>query len=308
MSVKRWFAQLTAVLLVVAGGTAGTTIVAAAAPATALAGPTLVYQENDVVHVIASPGAVNDIRTSGEPDEFLVVEELATSMVVGDGCTKYTDHKVRCHMETDWTSLEIDAGDKNDSLDIQFRTWSTDVCKANGAAGDDTIRVSGCTALGDAGNDTIRVMDSANVQAGLGNDRIVISYTAAGNARNISGGPGKDVVNFAAATGPVSVTLDDVRNDGQEGYQTIDIRSDVEDLEGGPYGDAFVGSAIANNLDGGAGNDRILGGEGNDTLIGGSGNDDLYGDGGLDTLNGGLGIDRCDVGAGGGTRVDCELP
>lgn len=49
--------------------------------------------------------------------------------------------------------------------------------------------------------------------------------------------------------------------------------------------------AIAAELSGGAGNDRLTGGAGNDRLVGGSGDDTLLGGAGNDVLDGGLGND-----------------
>src|SRR5207248_1563346 len=51
------------------------------------------------------------------------------------------------------------------------------------------------------------------------------------------------------------------------------------------------GNALANVLDGAAGNDQLYGGAGNDTLNGGDGNDLMQGGLAADTMAGGLGDD-----------------
>ncbi len=53
----------------------------------------------------------------------------------------------------------------------------------------------------------------------------------------------------------------------------------------------MYGSAIANTITGGNGNDKLYGNGGNDKLVGGKGNDYLYGGTGNDTLTGGAGSD-----------------
>ena len=60
-------------------------------------------------------------------------------------------------------------------------------------------------------------------------------------------------------------------------------------LNGGSGNDNLTGSALA---------DTISGGAGNDTLDGGSGDDMLFGEAGADTLKGGAGNDKLDGGAG----------
>ncbi|GCE00819.1 bifunctional hemolysin/adenylate cyclase [Embleya hyalina] len=310
MSVRRWFAHLAAVLLVVTGTTVTTTAVAAAGPAHAMAAPTLVYLENNVVHVVASPGVQNNIRTNVETDDFFVVEELAAVVAVGENCTKRSDHKATCHLPDDWTDLVLDAGDQNDQLEIQYRTWSVDNCRINGGAGDDVVRVSGCTVFGDAGNDTIRLSESAHARGGLGNDRINVVSTNTAASRDISGGPGKDLVSFEAATGPVTVTLNDVSDDGQEGFEHINVHLDVEDVDGGAYDDSFAGSAADNTFNGAGGKDFLFGDAGADTLNGGAGNDTLMGGLGIDKLDGGPGLDQCGrggAGSDGGTLAGCEI-
>ncbi len=86
-----------------------------------------------------------------------------------------------------------------------------------------------------------------------------------------------------------------------------DVRSLIENANGGSGNDKIVGN-IANNvlngnggndtLDGGAGNDTINGGVGNDTINGGDGNDTIYGGAGNDTVDGGNGNDLIYLGDG----------
>jgi Ca2+-binding RTX toxin-like protein len=59
-----------------------------------------------------------------------------------------------------------------------------------------------------------------------------------------------------------------------------------------------AGLKISAELNGGAGNDRLIGGAGNDRLLGGTGNDNLLGGNGDDYLDGGFGDDTLNGQAG----------
>ncbi len=88
-----------------------------------------------------------------------------------------------------------------------------------------------------------------------------------------------------------------------------DVRSLIENANGGSGNDKIFGNSTNNVLNGNNGNDTVYAGEGNDTayggngndflggwsgndyLSGGAGNDSLYADSGIDTLDGGAGDD-----------------
>jgi serralysin len=77
-----------------------------------------------------------------------------------------------------------------------------------------------------------------------------------------------------------------------------DVRSLIENANGGSGNDTVTGNAANNILNGGAGNDTLNGGDGNDTLNGGDGNDTLIGGAGADILVGGGGYDFALYGSG----------
>lgn len=77
-----------------------------------------------------------------------------------------------------------------------------------------------------------------------------------------------------------------------------DTRSMISNLTTGSGNDTITGNDIANDLNGGAGNDYIAGGAGNDRLTGADGGDFLDGGLGDDTLLGGGGADQLRGGAG----------
>lgn len=65
----------------------------------------------------------------------------------------------------------------------------------------------------------------------------------------------------------------------------------MSDINGTAGDDRLVGTSGADVIDGGAGKDRLNGGDGDDVVFGGDGNDYVYGDAGNDKLYGGSGND-----------------
>jgi Ca2+-binding RTX toxin-like protein len=157
----------------------------------------------------------------------------------------------------------------------------------NGAGGDDIL-------AGQSGGDTIR--------PGLGLDNVY------GGSDANSYHP--DTVTYDERTNPVTVSLDDLANDGEAGENDL-IASDVENLVGGSGNDTLIGNAHGNKLLGGYGNDTLVGKGGgpigpnmpstSDALEGEGGNDVLdggpAGTGVRDTIDGGDGIDLVTYGS-----------
>ena len=153
-----------------------------------------------------------------------------------------------------------------------------------GGRGNDSV-------AGGAGNDTLRPglgPDTAN--GGEGDDTLVTGEFE-DEPDVLGGGPGADRADFEFANGPVTVTLDDVADDGLPG-EGDNVMADVEDVTGGPGADTIVGNAAANQLSGGDGDDTIAGLGGPDGLDGERGNDSLDGGDGTDLLAGAAGGDR----------------
>jgi hypothetical protein len=166
------------------------------------------------------------------------------------------------------------------------------------------------------GNDLVRGNFEADVlQGGPGND-FLASYEGddqldggAGDdgfdpqfgADDVVGGAGYDtIVYYKGPTQPVSVTLDDVANDG-EADEHDNIHGDVEDITGGNGNDKLTGNAQTNVLRGdltadGAGADQIDGGAGTDSLFGHDGDDTLRArDGNAEPVDCGPGTDTAIV-------------
>lgn len=143
----------------------------------------------------------------------------------------------------------------------------------------------------------------ATFNGGAGDDQ----YDGGGGALpdDVHGGPGIDTVRYDTSHLNLTITLDDVANDGAPNAGA-NIHSDVEDVTAGSGDDRLVGDDANNRLEGGPGNDTIIGNEGIDALIGGPGNDSIYAaDGSPDTVDCGDGVDGASTDRH-DTRVDCE--
>src|SRR5690348_7200699 len=86
-----------------------------------------------------------------------------------------------------------------------------------------------------------------------------------------NGGDGIDTVSYEQVLGDVTVTLDDVADDGLRGDDNVHM--DVENVTGGCADDTLIGDGGDNVLNGGPGDDVVDGGLGADTLDGGYGED-----------------------------------
>lgn len=184
------------------------------------------------------------------------------------------------------TTVEnVNGGNGNDDI-----TGNASANRLNGNGGDDQLTgdvgadVSNDTLNGGLGNDGLHgkggndVMDGGDGPA-TGSDNDVID-----------GGLGVDTVSYSTRSANLSLTVDNVANDGQ-GAEADDIQTDTEKITGGSGDDTITGDTGRDTLTGGNGDDTINGGGGNDTISGGGGNDILTGGGGADILSGSTGND-----------------
>ncbi len=156
-------------------------------------------------------------------------------------------------------------------------------------------------AIGLAGPDTMAGGNGSDALCGgLGTDLL----SGGGGADLLIGGADVDIASYASVSQPLTITLDNLANDGRAGEGD---NVQTESVIGGSAADRITGSAAANGLlgkggndviDGGSGNDSVVGGDGNDTVSGGDGNDQVRGDAGNDILSGGSGNDRIEGNAG----------
>lgn len=161
--------------------------------------------------------------------------------------------------------------------------------------------------LGD-GDDTVYTGGPfrAELFGGPGDDTLVaVNGTHGGLA---SGGPGIDTAALSSQEGhPISITLDDVADDGMPGAG-FNVASDVENVSASsvlwPEGAVTAERYGAVTLTGNAGPNELTAGDGDDTLTGGGGSDVLFGRGGNDTLRARDGEpDRVECGRGADTAI-----
>ncbi|MBB2924504.1 calcium-binding protein [Cellulomonas cellasea] len=135
--------------------------------------------------------------------------------------------------------------------------------------------------------------DSGRSEGGQGDDRFVTGAEPDG-AHQLLGGPGRDVADYGARTGAVTVSLDGVGGDGAPGEGDAvgvpapwNASPDIEELVGGRGDDVLTGVQWWETLVGGPGADLLRGAGGADTLLGSDGVE------GNDRLDGGDGPDTC---------------
>lgn len=132
----------------------------------------------------------------------------------------------------------------------------------------------------------------ANILTGGAGDDILIGR---GGADTLRGGGGRDTASYVAAAAAVTVKLaGGVATSDGDGSQ--DILTSIENVIGSAFDDMLAGDATANRLDGGAGRDTLIGLGGDDVLSGGGG--------AANQLYGGAGDDRYIVTAIGDTVVE----
>jgi Ca2+-binding RTX toxin-like protein len=162
-------------------------------------------------------------------------------------------------------------------------------CPGTGCEGDNVrsdiefVRTTGFNdeLVGSAAANSFDPGGGTNTLSGRGGDD---QFVDRGGKDDFSGGPGFDSVSYFGELSDITVTLEDVANDGPAGAHD-NVRADVEEVDGGHGDDHLVGNATANVLRGADGDDVLNGGAGDDVLgrdgaspgsdvfIGGAGND-----------------------------------
>lgn len=313
----------------------------AAAPA-AHAAPTVTYAFSGPaagMTVTDSPGLASNIVITGGADT-IGARTPGAPITAGTGCMQVSTSEVSC-FATGPRIATVDLGDGDDRLGYNFNAVAGSFVRGgdgnddvqggtgsdaiDGQGGDDTLQGGGAEDAvdGGPGNDVIGNFTDAGNDAfngGDGNDRLVAFRDTGADVYR--GGAGTDLMDYVGRDEAVSVSLDDVANDGAAG-EGDDARSDLENIRGGNAGDVLVGDSGRNLLQGLGGDDTLRGGTpptkaGNvsftvvdDTLEGGVGRDVLKGEGGPDVLlardaedDQALGAMSCGSGA---DRLDTDL-
>lgn len=231
----------------------------------------------------ACPPPQADVAHLDTTNKKLTVRYLADTQAEA-GSAAATPSDVETKYDISLVSIDFTTDDGIDN--------PTDWIQVNGNGAIEYFRPDQVTDIvlkGSAQSDTITIGKgiTANViiQAGNGNDRIILNNEASTGSRTVYGGEGNDYISGTAAS---EVLYGGGGNDtilGNGGADTL-FGDAGDDLLFGGDNQGKVTDSVGDTIDGGTGNDRIVGGEGDDTLYGGSGNDAILGNGGNDTLYG----------------------
>jgi Ca2+-binding RTX toxin-like protein len=229
-------------------------------------------------------------RLNGDKDPDITLGDTESFTVRGQG----GNDKIKVGLATDGTYVY--GGPGNDRLtggvgadalygdsgkDVSIGGDGNDLLDAG--TGDDTLS-------GGYGNDTLWPDAGDDVVTGDGGRDSFQADNAPDGADVVSGGSGTDTANYNLRTSGVTVTLDDVADDGAPA-EGDNIASDFENVNTGSGADTLTGNDADNFLDGGDSPDVITGGDGDDALSDGNGNDFVFGGNGDDTFNTGQGDD-----------------
>ncbi|MEO0032096.1 MAG: hypothetical protein RIS94_1854 [Pseudomonadota bacterium] len=230
-------------------------------------------------------GAGNDVLDGGEGADTMVGGAGNDTYYVDDAADVIDDQGLASDVDTVLVLATIQYTLAANVENAALGKDSGDAGLSGNAKANDLDGNDGANALaGGSGNDSLDGGAGADVlDGGSGNDVLV-------------GGLGTDTADYAAETGAMVVDLAAGTATG-DGADTL---SGVENVAVGDGNDAVTGSADANLLDGGAGNDNLAGGGGDDVLIGGTGADTLYAGDGNDSVDAGAGNDLIIGGNGAG--------
>ncbi len=271
------------------------------------AGPNVIKgrEDNDVLNGRGG----NDTEDGGFGDDGFQQNAAADGADIVDG-----------GQDTDTVNYDLRSGPltvtlnatANDGLAGEGDTILPSVENVDGGSDDDRIVGNGASIVnrlrGFNGSDTLDGGGGDDTEKGGANADVFQQGAVANGADVVDGEGGIDLVNYGLRTGPLTVTLNAVANDGLAGEGDT-ILTTVENVDGGSGADRILGNTtllIANTLRGGGGADVVRGGPGGDSLVGNGGPDDLFGDAGADALNllDGLGHD---AGAGGADTDTAQL-
>jgi Ca2+-binding RTX toxin-like protein len=212
----------------------------------------------------AAAGDGDWISVSAGPTGAVFSDANGRTVIAGAGCSQ-NGREADC---PGVTGVVVALGDLDDKATV---------------AGDATLPV---TLEGGPGNDILTEGGGPDtLDGGEGDDWLIADNNSQPDSDSLVGGPGEDRAIYSQRNEPLTISLDDVANDGQTGEHD-NVHSDVEIVDGGYEDDTLTGSAGDDELIGGAGDDTLYGLGGDDVLDGwgACGDEHLYGGAGDDTL------------------------
>jgi Ca2+-binding RTX toxin-like protein len=270
------------------------------------------------VELHADPGEANDLKLSVD-GRFVEIEFSGAPLEAGKGCRKGGARLVRCkptkpksfhlpgfpghaNLFPVEVVVDLDLDDRDDRIDARAMPPSFDLrhrkldlaVLASGGEGSDVI------ATGRGDDELVGGPGDDLVGGGPGSD-VLSAGRGADGSDLLDGGPGSDILDYLRRRAPVTLSLDDLANDGGAGEG--DFVSSTENILGGAGDDLVVGDDGRSTFFGLGGDDNLIGGGGRDFLLGDffgelRGDDRLEGGDGGDVLIGGFGRDALLAGAG----------
>jgi Ca2+-binding RTX toxin-like protein len=253
----------------------------------------------------------NDTLRGGAGGDLL---DGGTQTAPGGDTADYGSSSLGVSVSLDGAANDGAPGELDNATNFEIVEGSSHNDTLTGSAANETLR-------GNNGDDTL--------VGGAGDDTL----EGGNGADDMDGGTHTlgDTVTYNPSASDLTVTLDDVANDGGVG-ELDNVRSTNEIILGGVGDDSITGSANAETLNGGGGNDTLNGAGGADLLVGGTGSDtasyaggaggtitldltandpggdnvqteNVIGSGGADTITGDAAVNRLD-GAGGADTVN----
>jgi hypothetical protein len=278
----------------------------------ASAGPDVVSADGGGDLGLACADPATDVRALGGDDEVTTgcADDVisggagADALSAGDGVNTVGGDSGDDTVLTGIGADSLAGGEGNDALaggagDDSLAGGEDDDALAAGAGADTLAGGAGRDRLdGGDGADRLEGGDGADVldggasndvlRGGAGRDLLV----PGAGTDSVEGGDGVDTVAYAERTAPVSVRLSGGADDGEAG-EADSIGASVENIVAGSAGDTLIGSEVANDIDGAAGNDFIVPGTGPDFVDAGPGDDNITSrDGVQDRVDCGAGVDR----------------
>lgn len=276
-----------------------------------------------VTSVVANLGDMDDTFGSSLPGRPVIADAGSGNdgLAGGDSADQLTGGLGTDQVQGSTGNDTIDGGEGTDILvpgtgdDTTFGGPSQDIIFEEG--GDNTIS-------GGPGDDVFITGRGRDDQDGGPGDDQLAADGRFDPGEVVDGGPGRDFVSFVTEGTPMSLSLDNVANDGpggtgnllsievltgggandtitgSSGPEVLQGSSGNDVINGGGGNDELYGSADDDTLSGEGGDDAVFGEQGNDLINGGVGNDLVYGHEGADDLVGGTGRDTVDFGGGGG--------